>query len=172
MLKLLNIIQKLNPCTIGFILGSVLGPLLFTIYVGDIFERVTHGKAIIFVDAQTCAYFIRINLNCDVEARINRDISIIPNFVKTWLIEPTLDNSYIILIGLNLSLYLWSQIIFFIRWSWNRQSSSIVPSRTGLTLHNFKTNEIKLSLLLSLVRPYLEIYPFLDKSQRQVDRNK
>lgn len=55
--------------------GSVLGLLLFTIYVYNICDQVTHSKALMFADDLNNFYSFKSALRSIIDTNINRNIS-------------------------------------------------------------------------------------------------
>ena len=64
--------------------GSVLGPLLFLVYINDITHVVKHCNIRLFAD-DTCL-FIEVDNRDDTTQKINSDLESICNWSKTWLI--------------------------------------------------------------------------------------
>ena len=72
------------PLTAGVPQGSVLGPLLFLIYVNDISE---HLLSLTRLFADDSSLFVSAtNLN-DIEGILNHDLAIITNWAKLWLVK-------------------------------------------------------------------------------------
>jgi len=64
--------------------GSVLGPLLFLIYINDIANVVQHCKIRLFAD-DTCL-FIEVDNREETAIKINQDLQHLHNWSKEWLI--------------------------------------------------------------------------------------
>ena len=65
--------------------GSVLGPLLFLIFINDIVHVVSHCQIRLFAD-DTCL-FIEVDNRVDAARKINDDLESIHKWLKQWLIE-------------------------------------------------------------------------------------
>ena len=65
--------------------GSVLGPLLFLVFINDITHVVNHCQLRLFAD-DTCL-FIEVNNRVDTAHKVNADLVSIDNWAKQWLVD-------------------------------------------------------------------------------------
>ena len=72
------------PLTAGVPQGSVLGPLLFLIYVNDISEHILSLTRLFADDSSLFVSATNIN---DIEGILNHDMAIITNWAKMWLVK-------------------------------------------------------------------------------------
>ena len=72
------------PLTAGVPQGSVLGPLLFLIYVTDISEHLLSLTRLFADDSSLFVSATNIN---DIEGILNHDLAIITNWAKMWLVK-------------------------------------------------------------------------------------
>ena len=72
------------PLTAGVPQGSVLGPLLFLIYVNDISEHLLSLTRLFADDSSLFVSATNIN---DIEGILNHDLAIITNWAKMWLVK-------------------------------------------------------------------------------------
>ena len=76
--------SSLKPITAGVPQGSVLGPLLFLIYVNDISESLL-SLTRLFAD-DSSLYYSTTSID-DIEGLINHDLRLISNWAKKWLVN-------------------------------------------------------------------------------------
>ncbi|MBM6549230.1 RNA-directed DNA polymerase [Streptococcus dysgalactiae subsp. equisimilis] len=82
-----------RPVTSGVVQGSVLGPLLFLMYVNDIFSTIHHGKPFLFADDIKIVYsFPPQNLTATL-LDVNRDLLALDSWCKLWLMNFSADKS-------------------------------------------------------------------------------
>ena len=72
------------PLTAGVPQGSVLGPLLFLIYVNDIAEYLVSLTRLFADDS---SLFVSAASILDIEAILNHDLAIISDWAKSWLVK-------------------------------------------------------------------------------------
>lgn len=79
-----DVISSSLPVTAGVPQGSVLGPLLFLIYVNDISENLLSLTRLFADDS---SLFVSATNIEDLEGILNHDLLIITNWAKQWLIK-------------------------------------------------------------------------------------
>lgn len=178
-----------KPITSGVIQGSVLGPLLFTVFVNDIFESVLHGKPFMYADDLKIVYHFKRSELSAYKVLINSDIDRISQFSSKWLLDLSPDKCFYLQIGnfppLNISLNGRTMnskktvrdlgLIYSSSFNFAESVALNVSKarwRIGLINQNFHSVELKKTLYFSLVRPVLELYPFLYNCLRLSDKLK
>ena len=78
-------VSEWSSVTAGVPQGSVLGPLLFLIYINDIVNTVSHCEIRMFAD-DTCL-FLEVDDRDAAAALINEDLNSIYKWSKSWLIQ-------------------------------------------------------------------------------------
>ena len=76
--------SRLNNINSGVLQGSVLGPLMFLIYVNDITENLLSITRLFADDTSLSCTATNVN---DLEGIINHDLNIISNWSKQWLVS-------------------------------------------------------------------------------------
>ena len=72
------------PVSSGVPQGTVLGPILFLVYINDIAEKVKHSQVRLFADDCILKKEIRTVSDC---TKLQEDIDIVGQWEKTWLME-------------------------------------------------------------------------------------
>ena len=67
------------PISCGVPQGSILGPLLFTLYVNDLTSVAVHGKVVLYAD--DTAIFVSGKIIEDIQGKLNSD----PERISAWL---------------------------------------------------------------------------------------
>jgi hypothetical protein len=65
--------------------GSVLGPLLFLVYINDLTSVVSHSNIRLFAD-DTCL-FVKVNDRIEAAGHINADLQMVEKWAKQWVVE-------------------------------------------------------------------------------------
>ena len=89
--------SKLNKINSGVPQGSVLGPLLFLVFINDLTHVVKHCEIRLFAD-DTCL-FIKINDRLVSGNLINEDLYAIENWSKKWLVSFSAPKTESMIIG-------------------------------------------------------------------------
>ena len=83
-----NITSTPKPVTVGVLQGSILGPLLFLIFINDLPQCLKHCKSILYAD-DTLLYYAERTEN-DLQVKINEDL----NSLSQWLNNNLLTLNY------------------------------------------------------------------------------
>jgi len=175
--------------TSGAVQGSVLGQLLFILFINDIFEHISYGEPFLYADDLKLVYHFKDQSQSTIEDKINSDINNIFLYTQNWLLNLSHDKCFYLNIGNshNLSLSINGQPIsqknvvrdLGLLYSNTLNFSETVSHnlsrsryRTGIILRNFSSIDMRHKLFISLVRPLLEFYPFLYNSFLAMDKVK
>jgi len=78
---MVTLLQKHMSCQAGVLQGTVLGPLLFLIFINDLPQQVTPGTTRLFSD--DCLVYREIRTPED-HATLQRDLSALENWSTKW----------------------------------------------------------------------------------------
>ena len=73
-----------KPVTVGVPQGSILGPLLFLIYINDLPECLTHCKSILYAD-DTLLYYSAESIS-DLQSKLNSDLRSLSGYLNNNLL--------------------------------------------------------------------------------------
>ncbi|KAK4471072.1 hypothetical protein MN116_000587 [Schistosoma mekongi] len=188
--KFNNSLSSPKPITSGVIQGSVLGPLLFVIYINDINNVIKHGRPYLYADDLKIVYSFKPDSLEEGMTLIQKDLDNLTSWSQKWQLPLNYSKCGIMHIGnhnpqstfyLNGSKVqiLQSTSDLGIKYSGNLKSmehtSSIISKTrrlTGFLLKNFHTTEAKLTLFKICVRPILEYCSFIFSSMNSIDRKR
>ena len=117
-----NCLSTSRSITIGVPQGSILGPLLFIIYVNDLPRCLNHSKVILCAD-DTLIYY-SAKLAQDVETCLNNDLKSVAHWFHSNLLTLNCDKSRFLLFGSRQRLKSFNTTSVHInRWPLERESS-------------------------------------------------
>ncbi|MBM6549250.1 RNA-directed DNA polymerase [Streptococcus dysgalactiae] len=176
------------PITSGVIQGSVLGPLLFLLYINDVFTTINHGTPFLFADDIKIVYSFKPSSIDAALATIADDLNSLDLWCNSWSMRfsaakstilsyrcsvppgslflngSALPNNHIVRdLGLQYSCtFNFSEQIFY----------QIAKARRsiGLIHRTFRLRDSKLNVYLSHTRPLLEYCPIIFTHMRKSDR--
>ena len=77
-------VSEWKPCTSGVTQGSVLGPLLFLIYINDLPDHIHHSSILLYADNAKLLKCISNRLDCIL---FQQDINSLLRWCSTWQIH-------------------------------------------------------------------------------------
>ena len=100
------------PVTVGVPQGSILGPLLFIIYVNDMPNVIKHCKIILYAD-DTLLYYSSTSAN-DINKYVNEDLNLISQWLADNLLTLNCTKSKFLLFGSSSRLKSFTNISIFV----------------------------------------------------------
>ncbi|MBM6549288.1 RNA-directed DNA polymerase [Streptococcus dysgalactiae subsp. equisimilis] len=177
-----------KPVTSGVIQGSVLGPLLFLIYINDVFTTFKHGCPFLFADDIKIVYtFDPDSLNPAISA-INEDLRNLEAWCSSWLMKFSVPKCMVLTFKcclqpgtftLNDAPITCSPVVrdLGLQYSCTFNFSEHTPlqiakaKRTiNMILRSFHLRPCRLCLYKSHARPLLEYCPIIFSLVRKADR--
>ena len=176
------------PITSGVIQGSVLGPVLFLIYINSIFSSIKHGQIYLFADDIKIVYTFPSRNLATTALAIQDDLNDIYDWSMKHGLSFSVDkchvlgfrcllNNYRFLLGDSTLQVSDSIKDLGIRYSCNLDFSSqalyqIARARqvSSIILRSFHLSSVKLALFKQRVRPILEYCPFLASQLTKANR--
>ena len=176
------------PITSGVIQGSVLGPILFLLYINSIINSVKHGRTYLFADDIKIIYTFRPNCLGATALNIQSDLNDIFAWSKSHCLSFSADKCHVLGFQCPLTDYrfcLGNSILqvsdsikdLGIRYSCNLDFSTqalyqIAKAKqlSSIILRSFHLRSVKLSLFKQRVRPILEYCPFVASQLTKANR--
>ena len=175
------------PIISGVVQGSVLGPLLFLIYINDITEGIINGSPYLYADDLKIVYKLDKSTIPQSLSRIQKDLDRLEDWCESWAMKLNADKCGVMYIGnveiktpliLNKSHFNIIRsvkdlgIIYNNRLSVSEQVSSVTAKANrsaGFIGRNFTMTETKLTLFKMFVRPKIEYCSFAFSHANKAD---
>ena len=179
-----------RPITSGVIQGSVLGPLLFLLYINDITGTIKHGRSYLYADDLKIVYRLgKHNMHSNT-LDIQKDLKELDTWCERWTMQLNVDKCGVMLIGdqmldstltlnncpLNIINYVKDLgITYNNKLSFSQHVSSITACanrRIGFIHRNFELADTKMFLYKMLIRPKLEYCSFIYTLANKKEKDK
>ena len=106
-----NTLSSSLPVSVGVPQGSILGPLLFIIYINDMPNIFKHSKILLYAD-DTLLYYSSKSA-CDIEKNVNEDLNLISQWLDQNLLTLNCKKSKFVLFGGNSRLKSFTNISIY-----------------------------------------------------------
>nr|CAH8858117.1 unnamed protein product [Trichobilharzia regenti] len=188
LVKINHQLSSSKPITSGVIQGSVLGPILFLLFINDIVSVIKYGKPYLFADDLKIVYDYGYG-DMSVESKIQQDLNDLGDWSEKWQLTFNPDKCGITHLGRwkpIMCLYMYGKLlsklntvtdlgITYSDLSFSDHANKVVSDckrLTGFVLRNFYTQEARLAIYRTCIRPKLEYCALLFSNLRTVDRKK
>ena len=177
-----------KPVTSGVIQGSVLGPLLFLLYINDVFNVVQYGKLFLFADDIKIVYtFDPTGLSAMIP-NISQDLAALSSWCDITLMKFSAEKSNILTFKCNIPTGTFNidghnipnnplvrdlGLQYSCSFSFTEHNASQISKARrmiGLINRSFVLQGSKLSIYLTHVRPMLEYCSIIYSNMPQYDR--
>ncbi|KAK4471044.1 hypothetical protein MN116_000553 [Schistosoma mekongi] len=190
LVKLGRYLSRPQNITSGVFQGSVIGPLLFIMYVNDICHCFQEGKTFMFADDLKVVYTFNPDEGRNINDIIQRDLNKLSKWCDKWFLPLNTQKSGYLCFGesnpeINLHLnehefrHLNGVCDLGVRYSKSlsfteHASSQVSKARRliGFIHRNYRLSESKVILYKTCVRPLLEYCPIIYSCMRSLDRQK
>ena len=181
-------ISKPKPVTSGVIQGSVLGPLLFLMYINDALDLVHHGTPFLFADDIKIVYSFNSNDAIPTLCNISADLAALDRWCHTWRMSFSTDKCEVLTYKFQLppgSLNLGGSPIASrptirdlgliyscsLKFSEHAAIQAAKARRSvALLFRSFRLRDSIISIYKSHIRPLLEYCPIVFSNMTKFDR--
>ncbi|CAH8626797.1 unnamed protein product [Schistosoma haematobium] len=188
MVKYNDCLSSPRPITSGVIQGSVLGPLLFLMYINDICNTIEFGKPYLYADDLKIVYSYKPETLSESVSQIQKDLNNLTIWSEKWQLPFNLNKCGIMHFGKHPykpRLHLNECIVQTLEsvhdlgikytgsLNFEEHASSIISKSRrliGFIMKNFFTTEGKLTLYKICVRPTLEYCSFVFSNMNIADK--
>ena len=92
-------VSEMLPLTNGVPQGSILGPVLFKIYINDLISDITHSHTAAYVDDSQLYFKFPVSDSSSAMAAVNQDLSNITKWCATNALFINLDKTKLVVVG-------------------------------------------------------------------------
>ena len=168
----------------GVIQGSVLGPVLFLLYIDDILNEIKHGQPFLYADDLKIVYKFSDN---NLQSHVQLDLDMLSSWCRKWDMSLNNDKCFIMRMGkcpndlvllLNNTTMQYTDKVKDLGITYNSQLSftehirniTAKAARTcGFICRNFHLNKTKTALYKMFIRPKLEFCSFIFSNAKKSD---